>query len=87
MPVPKRKVSRARRDKRRTHKVAEEKPFNMCTSGVCASEPIMPNTVCLRCGYYKGRKIMKTKHDKTEQKAAPESGDSNQQNVSAEAAE
>jgi len=61
MPVPKRKTSKSRRDKRSAGKFIRPKAFNMCSQ--CA-EPITPHTVCASCGYYKGKKIMRTKLDR-----------------------
>jgi len=53
MPVPKRKTSKSRRDKRRTH-------FKLASPGVVlcpnCKEPTQPHRVCPKCGYYKGRK-------------------------------
>lgn len=62
MPVPKRKTSRARRDKRQSCKFIRPKAFTACSH---CSEAINPHQVCLRCGHYKGRKIIKTKLDRT----------------------
>ncbi len=62
MPVPKRKTSKSRRDKRSACKFIRPKAFSMCSQ--CA-EPIVPHIVCGSCGYYKGRKIMRTKLDRS----------------------
>lgn len=61
MPVPKRKRSRARRDKRFANKALQIKTFTSCPN---CDEAIMPHQVCLGCGHYKGRKIMATKNDR-----------------------
>lgn len=61
MPVPKRKRSRARRDKRFANKGLEIKAFTMC--GNC-QEPIMTHQACQHCGHYKGVKVMETKLDR-----------------------
>ncbi len=63
MPVPKRKVSRSRRDKRSANKGLKPKAFSACQN---CSEPIAPHQVCAACGYYKGRKIMRTKADRAQ---------------------
>ena len=55
MAVPKGKVSRSRRDKRRANwKLTVP---NMVESPHC-HEYVMPHHVCKVCGYYKGREII-----------------------------
>jgi large subunit ribosomal protein L32 len=61
MPVPKRKRSKARRDKRFANKGIKPKAISGCLT--CQS-PIVPHTVCKECGYYKGNKILRTKTDR-----------------------
>jgi large subunit ribosomal protein L32 len=61
MPVPKRKRSRARRDKRFANKALQIKTFTNCPN---CEEAVMPHQVCFKCGHYKGRKIMVTKADR-----------------------
>jgi len=57
MAVPKRKTSKARRDKRRAqHKIAS--PV-VATCGVCAA-PKLPHRVCPSCGSYRGRRYATT---------------------------
>lgn len=61
MPCPKRKASRSRRDKKHANKGLEVKTFTKCpNSGVA----LMPHTVCLASGYYKGVKVLETKEDR-----------------------
>jgi ribosomal protein L32 len=61
MPCPKRKASRARRNKRSANKGLDVQTFTHCpNSGI----PVMPHTVCLESGYYKGVKVMATKADR-----------------------
>ncbi len=55
MAVPKRKVSRTRRDKRRTHWKAKMPALSTCPN--CLS-PKLPHRVCKECGYYKGRTVI-----------------------------
>jgi large subunit ribosomal protein L32 len=52
MAVPKRKISKSRRDKRRTHKKADAPNLSPCPQ---CSEPRLPHRVCPECGHYKGR--------------------------------
>ncbi|MGB6065060.1 MAG: 50S ribosomal protein L32 [Desulfomonilaceae bacterium] len=57
MPVPKKRVSRTRRDKRRTHKKLT--PVNLVQCPHC-SQFMMPHRVCPGCGFYKGRSVIET---------------------------
>ncbi len=61
MPEPKRKRSRARRDKRFANKGMKVKSFGVCDN--CAV-PNLPHTLCKSCGFYKGVKILSTKGDR-----------------------
>ena len=61
MPVPKRKRSRARRDKRFANKGMKEKSFTVCSN---CTEPLVTHAACKTCGYYKGRKVFETKNDR-----------------------
>ena len=57
MAEPKRRTSKARRDKRRAN-------WKLAVPGIIAcpqcGELIMPHRVCKTCGYYKGREVIKT---------------------------
>ncbi len=66
MPVPKRKRSRSRRDKRFANKGMKEKAFAKCAN---CQEPIMTHQACKACGHYKGRKIFSTKADRAVKRA------------------
>jgi len=66
MPCPKRKTSKARRNKRSANKGLDVQTFTTCpNSGVA----VMPHTVCLESGYYKGVKVMATKADRLASRA------------------
>lgn len=57
MAVPKRKVSKARRDKRRSSVWKLDMPgFSKCTQ---CGELKSPHKVCGSCGYYKGVEVIK----------------------------
>ncbi|MBQ5320740.1 MAG: 50S ribosomal protein L32 [Oscillospiraceae bacterium] len=57
MAVPKRKVSRARRDKRRSNVWKLPAPaLSKCPQ---CGEYKAPHTVCGSCGYYKGVEVIK----------------------------
>jgi large subunit ribosomal protein L32 len=57
MAVPKRKVSKSRRDKRRTHYKAENPTISVCAN---CSEPVRPHNICAKCGYYNGKQVIET---------------------------
>jgi large subunit ribosomal protein L32 len=60
MAVPKRKVSKSQRDKRRTHKKLDAP--NIATCPQCG-EATLPHHACPSCGTYKGRTITETEED------------------------
>jgi len=55
MAVPKRKTSKTRRDKRRTHYKATPVSVVLCPS---CKEPKQPHAVCPKCGMYNGKKYL-----------------------------
>ncbi|MEO6884124.1 MAG: 50S ribosomal protein L32 [Bacteroidia bacterium] len=52
MPHPKRKISKSRRDKRRTHDKAVASTISTCSN--CGA-PVLYHRVCGDCGYYRGK--------------------------------
>ena len=62
MPVPKRKRSRARRDKRFANKGIKPQSVALCAN---CNEALMTHQACKACGHYKGRKVLATKADRT----------------------
>jgi large subunit ribosomal protein L32 len=59
MAVPKKKVSRARRDKRRSVVSRLTAPaFSHCNN---CNELKVPHRVCGACGFYKGKEVLVTK--------------------------
>ncbi len=58
MPVPKKRTSKSRRNKRRAHHFLVSPNLSSCSN--CA-EKIMPHRVCPYCGYYKGRSVTEVK--------------------------
>ena len=60
MAVPKRKTSKSKRDKRRTHQ--KTKAVNMGTCPECG-EPKQPHHACENCGTYKGRTVIQTEEE------------------------
>jgi len=55
MAVPKRRSSKARGRKRRTHWKAKAPSASVCPS---CGEPKLPHRVCPHCGMYNGREII-----------------------------
>lgn len=59
-PLPKRKVSKGRRDRRRAHDALKARNLTTCNN--CGSMRL-PHTVCPECGYYKGREVIEVSND------------------------
>jgi large subunit ribosomal protein L32 len=57
MPNPKRRHSKARRDKRRAHDALPAPSLSTCPN---CHEPKLPHRVCSHCGYYKGKQAINT---------------------------
>jgi large subunit ribosomal protein L32 len=55
MPVPKRKVSSGRRDRRRAHHALKQSNIVQCSN---CGEMRLPHRVCLNCGFYQGREVI-----------------------------
>ena len=55
MPNPKRRHSKARRDKRRAHDHLTAPGLSLCPN---CQEPKQPHRVCPRCGFYKGKQVI-----------------------------
>ncbi|MBC8335806.1 MAG: 50S ribosomal protein L32 [Anaerolineales bacterium] len=60
-PLPKRKISKGRRDRRRAHDFLI--PRNLTTCSNCGSMRL-PHTVCANCGFYKGREVIEVSKEK-----------------------
>ena len=57
MPVPKRKTSKSKRDRRRTHQKVSAPSVGPCPQ---CGEAKLPHHVCLSCGTYRGRSVVKS---------------------------
>ena len=66
MAVPKRKTSKARRNRRSSTWGLQMKSFSKCPN---TGKPVLPHTVCLESGYYKGVKVLETKADRAAKRA------------------
>jgi large subunit ribosomal protein L32 len=58
MAVPKKKVSKSRRDMRRSHHALATNSHQECPN---CGEAKRPHHVCGACGYYDGREIVASK--------------------------
>jgi large subunit ribosomal protein L32 len=54
MPVPKRKTSKSRAAKRRTHQKTESPNLSACSQ---CGEAKLPHNACPSCGDYRGRSV------------------------------
>lgn len=59
-PHPKRKISKARRDRRRAHDALATANLVACSN--CGTM-ILPHVVCPNCGFYKGREVIAIKKE------------------------
>ena len=55
MAVPKKRTSKQRKRKRRTHIKAEAPTLQSCPR---CGDPKMPHRVCPNCGYYRGEAVL-----------------------------
>jgi len=58
MPNPKRRTSKARRDRRRAHDGLPLPASSLCPE---CGEVKMPHRACRHCGHYRGREVMEPK--------------------------
>jgi large subunit ribosomal protein L32 len=56
-PLPKRKLSSARRNRRRANDFLTANNLTQCPN---CGEMRLPHTVCPSCGYYRGREVINT---------------------------
>ena len=59
-PLPKRKLSKGRRDRRRSHDALTPPALIACTN---CGEKHLAHTVCPNCGHYDGREIIEIKKE------------------------
>lgn len=55
MAVPKRRISRSRKGKRRSHHHRDPVQVQYCPH---CNEPIIPHRICSNCGTYQGREVV-----------------------------
>jgi large subunit ribosomal protein L32 len=58
MPNPKRRHSKARRDKRRAHDALSQPATSLCSN---CGEAKLPHRACGHCGHYRGRLVVQAK--------------------------
>jgi large subunit ribosomal protein L32 len=63
MAVPKRKISKSQKRKRRTHFKIQVKSMAVCPN---CGEITLSHTVCRKCGFYKGKLVVAPKAEKAE---------------------
>jgi large subunit ribosomal protein L32 len=59
-PLPKRKISKGRRNRRRAHDFLTPRNLTRCTN---CDAMRLPHTVCPECGYYRGREVIEVSKD------------------------
>ena len=57
MAVPKKKISKSRRNMRRSHDALKGATYDECSE---CGELKRPHNVCPSCGQYKGREVMES---------------------------
>jgi large subunit ribosomal protein L32 len=60
MIAPKRRTSKSRRNKRRSHHALSAPARAVCPT---CGEPKHPHRVCANCGTYRGRTVIETEED------------------------
>jgi large subunit ribosomal protein L32 len=54
-PLPKQRISRGRKNRRRAHHALKPKQLVQCSN---CGEKRLPHRVCSHCGYYRGREVV-----------------------------
>ena len=60
MALPKRKVSKSKRDKRRTHQTVARPALSECAQ---CGEVKQPHQACPSCGTYRGKDVLNSDED------------------------
>jgi len=81
MPVPKRKTSKRRKNQRASTKFIRAKSFTECSN---CQTPLNPHVACTYCGFYKGKKVMKTKLDRVLKRGQAKSQAQQKHNINEE---
>lgn len=59
-PLPKQKISKGRKNRRRAHHALKATQLVQCTN---CSHMRLPHRVCPHCGYYQGREIFEVEEE------------------------
>ena len=59
-PLPKRKISKGRRNRRRAHHALKAANLTQCTN---CGHLRLPHRVCPHCGHYQGREIIEVEEE------------------------
>jgi large subunit ribosomal protein L32 len=59
-PLPKRKHSQGRRDRRRAHDALQARNLVQCSN---CGEMRLPHRICPNCGHYQGREVIEIKKE------------------------
>lgn len=59
MAVQQRKVTRSRKNMRRSHHALDVPTLTSCSK---CGHKILPHRVCKNCGFYKGQKVIETEN-------------------------
>lgn len=62
MAVPARRTSKTKKRMRRTHLKKTAPNTIVCPK---CGEPIMPHRACTKCGYYKGKEVIKINEEES----------------------
>jgi large subunit ribosomal protein L32 len=57
MPVPKRRTSKSKKNKRRAHDALTAPQWSSCPK---CGESLFPHRACSHCGFYRGRLVVPT---------------------------
>ncbi|MCB9134338.1 MAG: 50S ribosomal protein L32 [Anaerolineales bacterium] len=60
-PLPKRKLSKGRRDRRRAHDALKARNLVQCSN---CGQMRLPHRVCPNCGYYQNREVIEIEAEK-----------------------
>jgi large subunit ribosomal protein L32 len=60
VPQPKRKLSKGRRDRRRSQDALTSQNLVQCSN---CGEMRLPHTVCPKCGHYQGKEVISMEKD------------------------